>query len=142
MIYIGSDHAGFRLKEKLKRFLVKKGMDIEDVGAVKYNKDDDYPDYARKLAFKVKKGGKGILVCGTGQGMCIAANKVKGVVAAPVWNVSSAKHAKTHDNADIICMGSKFVSESLAQKIVNAWMNSKFKKGRHLRRLKKVGAIR
>lgn len=140
-IYIGSDHAGFKLKEKLKRFL-EKNYEVIDLGPKKFVKTDDYPDYALKVARKVKKTrSKGILICGTGQGISIAANKIKGIISALVWNKSTAKHSKKHLNANIISLPSmKF---DLARNIVKIWMDTPFKKvRRHVRRINKIKRIK
>ncbi len=136
---MASDHAGFKLKEKIKKFLINKNFKFEDLGPKKYNKKDDYPDFAKMVCKKVaKEKVLGILICGTGQGMCIAANKQKGIRAALSWNKKTAKHAKEHLNANIICLGSKFVNEKQTKEIINVWMKSKFQKGRSLRRLNKI----
>lgn len=138
MIYLASDHAGFRLKEKIKKFLDKKKISFEDLGPLSFDKNDDYPDYALKATRKIKgTNNKGVLICGTGQGMCIAANKVKGIRAVSVWNVKTARHAKEHLNANIICLAG-FFGEAFAEEMIIAWSNSKFQGGRHLRRLKKL----
>lgn len=143
MIYIASDHAGFKLKEKVKKFLGKKKIGFVDLGAREFDRNDDYPNYAFRVARKVRgTKNKGILICGTGQGMCIAANKVRGVVAAPVWSLATARHAKEHLNADIICLGARFGNERDVGRIVSAWLNSRFKGGRHLRRLNKVRKLK
>lgn len=142
MIYIASDHAGFKLKEKLKKFLENKNILFKDLGPEKFNKEDDYPEYAIKVARKVQKNkNKGILICGTGQGMCISSNKVKNIIAALCWNIKTAKHAKEHLNANIICIPG-FLDETFCKKIVNVWINLKFKKGKYSRRIKKINNIR
>jgi len=134
MIYIASDHAGFKLKQKL-----LKKYDFLDLGPNKFNKKDDYPDYAKKLAIKVvKEKTRGILICDTGQGVNIVANKIKGVYSALCYDIKTAKHAKEHLNANIICLGAKFLDDKKAKEIIDIWLKSKFKKGRHLRRLKKI----
>jgi len=143
MIYIASDHAGFRLKEKIKKFLEKRKIKFNDLGPFQYDKNDDYPDYASKVAGKIKcTKNKGILICRTGQGMCISANKIKGIIAAPVWNLKTSRHAKEHLNADIICLPARFVSKALAKKIITVWADSKFQKGRYTRRLNKINNLK
>lgn len=144
MIYLGADHAGFKLKEKIKIFLDSEKIKYTDLGAFNYDKLDDYPDYAKKVCKKLlkEKNSKGILICGTGQGMCIAANKFKGIIASPVFNVETAEHAKKDNNARIICLGSKFVDEELARKIIKKWLKTKFGRGRHLRRLNKIKRLK
>ena len=136
-ILIASDHGGFKLKRKLIEFLTKKGHNVTDLGAYEYNSKDDYPDYAKKLTRKIKND-LGILICRTGQGMCITVNKFSGIRAALVWDAKSAKDAKEHLNANVICIGGDRTKEDAAKKIVISWLNSKFLKGRHLRRIKKI----
>jgi len=134
-IYIGADHAGFKLKEKIKKFL--KNYKIKDLGAFKYNKNDDYPDFAKKVANQVKKNKiQGILICGTGQGMAITANKIKGIRAALCWNTKTAKQSKEHLNANILVLPAKTKN---TKKIINTWLNTKFtKEKRHIRRINKI----
>ena len=138
-IYIASDHAGFGMKEKLKKFL--KNYEIVDLGALKYKKEDDYPDYAVKLAKKVakQKNGKGILICGSGHGMAIAANKVKGIRSSVAWNQKSVKYAKKHNNVNAISLPAQLINQKQAEKIINIWLKTKFsKEKRHIRRLRKI----
>ena len=141
MIYIASDHAGYKLKEKLKKSLGKK-MNVVDLGPHKYDKNDDYPDYAFKLAKIVSsEKNQGVLICGTGQGMSTTANKVKGAYAVFVYDKKSAKQAKRHGNSNIITLGAKFTNEKKAREIINTWLKEKFQGGRHSRRLKKIQRI-
>jgi len=143
IIYIGSDHAGFKLKEEIKKFLSKSNYFFEDVGPFKYKANDDFPDYAVAVCDKVlrKKGSKGILFCGTGQGMSIVANKKKGIVSALCWDESSAKHAKEHLNANVISVPSTLKSKTV-RKIIKLWMESKFiNKQKYTRRLDKIRKI-
>jgi len=143
MIYIGSDHAGFRLKEYMKKFLRKKKVKVIDLSQ-KYRPKDDYPDIAAKLARAVvRHKTHGILFCGTGMGVCIAANKIRGARAALIYNSASAKLSKQHNNANIICMGGKTIKPKDAQKYFSIWNNSKFSKEmRHHRRVKKLNRLR
>ena len=135
MTYIASDHAGFRLKEK-----IKQGFKVQDLGPFSYDKKDDYPDYAKKLCKKVleKKTNKGILICKTGHGMNITANKFKKIYASICWNPSSAKYAKKHENINVLCLPARFIDEKNAKKIINTWLKTKFEGGRHKRRLNKI----
>ncbi len=138
-IAIGSDHAGFKLKEEIKKFLEEKGIEVVDFGT---NSEErvDYPDYAIPLAESVAKGEEtfGILICGTGIGMSIAANKVKGIRASLVSDVYSAHSAREHNNANILCMGGRVLGTELAKEITNAWLNAEFLGGRHERRINKI----
>ncbi len=138
-IAIGSDHAGFKLKEEIKKFLEEKGIEVKDFGTHSEERVD-YPDYAIPLAESVAKGEEdfGILICGTGIGMSIAANKVKGIRASLVSDVYSAHSAREHNNANILCMGGRVLGVELAKEITNAWLNASFTGGRHERRIKKI----
>ena len=141
-IYLGSDHAGFKLKEKIKKWLNKQKIPFEDLGNLKYDPKDDYPDFAKKVARKVAKTKSlGVLICGTGQGMCIAANKIKGIIAAYCYDKKTAKHAKEHLNANIICMGG--INQRTAKNIVQTWLKTKVsQEPRHIRRLNKIRKLR
>ncbi len=138
-IYISSDHAGFRLKEEIKIHLKGKKINFEDLGP---SNDDrvDYPDFANKVARKVKnhKTNVGILVCGSGTGMNIAANKHKNIRAAQCFNLKSTKLSRLHNDANIITLGSRLITKKNALKFVNIFLNTKFEGGRHLKRIKKI----
>ena len=138
-IFISSDHAGFKLKETIKDYLRNKKVKFEDLGP----KDDssvDYPDYAHKVARKVKsrKSNVGILVCGSGTGMNIAANKHKNIRAAQCFNLKSTKLSRLHNDANIITLGSRLITKKNAMKFISVFLNTKFDGGRHLRRVKKI----
>ena len=138
-IFISSDHAGFKLKETIKDYLSNKKVKFEDLGP----KDDssvDYPDYAHKVARKVKsrKSNVGILVCGSGTGMNIAANKHKNIRAAQCFNLKSTKLSRLHNDANIITLGSRLITKKNALKFVSVFLNTKFEGGRHSRRVKKI----
>jgi len=138
-IFISSDHAGYKLKEEIKLYLSKKGISYDDMGP--YNIDRvDYPDYAHKVAKKVKtkKNNVGILVCGSGMGMNIAANRHKNIRAAQCFNLKSTKLSRLHNDANIITLGSRVLSKKLALSCVIAFLNTKFEGGRHLKRIKKI----
>lgn len=141
-IYIGGDHAGFKLKEKLKKWLEKEGQEVEDLGALELNPDDDYPDFAKKVARKtVENKGMGILVCGTGQGACVAANKVKGVRGVVVVSEEEAKLSREHNDANVLCL-SGWHPPSEVKDIVRVWLRTPFSgEERHKRRLKKIEEI-
>ncbi len=142
LVVLGSDHAGFRLKAELRKYLENKKIPWLDLGARELDKKDDYPDYAKKVAEFVSRGGSlGILICATGSGMCMSANKVKGIRAAAAHTIQSAKLARQHNNANILCLGSKFVTPAMAKRIVNTFLKEKFQAGRHLRRINKIKKI-
>jgi ribose 5-phosphate isomerase B len=141
-IAIASDHAGFELKEKIKEFLKTKGYEVLDLGTDNAE-SVDYPDYAEKLAIKVSSGeiSEGILCCGTGIGMSIAANKVPGVRAAVAVNEFMARMAKEHNNANVLCLSGRLTDPDTAKNLVDIWLNAKFEGGRHERRVKKIADI-
>jgi ribose 5-phosphate isomerase B len=138
-ICIASDHAGFTLKESIKHFLTEKKVSIIDLGP---NTSDsvDYPDYAKKVALRVKlkKSDVGILVCGTGTGMSISANKIKGIRAAVCYNNASTRLSRLHNNANIVAIGSRLSKKNDAIRLVKLFLSTKFEGGRHLRRVKKI----
>ena len=138
-IFISSDHAGYKLKEEIKKHLKRKKLPFEDMGP-NSNQKVDYPDYAHKVARKVKVSKKnvGILVCGSGTGMNIAANKHKNVRAAQCFNLKSTKLSRLHNDANIITLGSRLISKKNALKFIGVFLNTKFDGGRHLKRVKKI----
>ena len=137
-VCIASDHAGFDLKEKIKDFLIDKYVSIIDLGPFE-KKSVDYPDYAKKLAnrIKAKKSDVGILVCGSGTGMAISANKIKNIRAAVCYNQKSTRLSRQHNNANIIALGARLTKKSLSLKLVELFLKTKFEGGRHLKRVKK-----
>ena len=138
-IFISSDHAGFKLKEEIKSHLSKKKLSFQDLGP--FNDDRvDYPDYAHNVARKVKanKSNVGILVCGSGMGMNIAANRHKNIRAAQCFNLKSTKLSRLHNDANIITLGSRLLTKKLAINCVNTFLNTKFEGGRHSKRIKKI----
>jgi len=141
-IIIGSDHAGFMLKEILKDYLIKKGIKIKDVGT--YSNDScDYPDFAFKVAKAISenKYKRGILICKTGIGNSIVANRFKGVRAALCYNLKAVRLSRQHNDANILVLGAEFVKVPLAKRMVKLWLDTPFLKGRHKRRLNKIKAI-
>ena len=138
-VSLASDHAGFNLKEKIKKFLIKKKIKVIDLGP-KNNKSVDYPDYAKRVARNVlsKKSNIGILVCGSGTGLAMSANKFKKVRAAVCYNKASTRLSRQHNNANIMALGSRLTKRSDVMKLVNVFLNTKFEGGRHLRRVNKV----
>ena len=138
-IFISSDHAGFKLKEAIKVYLSKKKLAFQDLGP--HNDDRvDYPDYAHKVARRVKisKNNIGILVCGSGMGMNIVANRHKNIRAAQCFNLKSTKLSRLHNDANIITLGSRLLNNKLALNCVNTFLNTKFEGGRHSKRIKKI----
>lgn len=142
-ILMGSDHAGFALKDVMKKFLIEEGYEIEDLGSYKYDYNDDYPDYALKVCERVlETNGRGILICGSGQGMDRVANKIPGIHAAVCWDEPSTKIAKEHGNVNVLCFGGRTVKPELAKKMVKIWLRTPFiPKERHLRRINKIKEI-
>ena len=138
-ICIASDHAGYNIKEYIKDFLIKKKISIIDLGP-NSNGSVDYPDYAKKVAkrIKSKKSDVGILVCGSGTGMAISANKIKGIRAAVCYNKSSTRLSRLHNNANIISLGSRLTKKKDIKTLISIFLKTKFESGRHLRRVKKI----
>ena len=139
---IGSDHGGFRLKEAIKTYLLAHDYEVTDFGTESED-SCDYPDFALPVAEAVAKGeyDRGILICGTGIGIDIVANKVKGVRAALCHDTFSAEACRNHNDANILTMGERIVGEGLALKIVETFLNSDFEGGRHQRRVDKIKAL-
>ena len=126
-IYIGTDHAGFTLKNFLKPYLSKAGYKVIDLGNEKYEPGDDYPDYSLRVAKKVAEtGARGILLCGSGVGACIVANKVKGIRAVNAADPSIARQSREHIDTNILCLGQNYVSAGLAKKIVSHLAGDRF----------------
>ena len=138
-ISLSSDHAGFNLKENIKEYLIKQKVRVIDLGPFD-NKSVDYPDYAKKVSKNVilKKSNVGILVCGSGTGMAISANKFKKIRAAVCYNIASTRLSRMHNNANILALGARLTKKQNAIKLVKVFLSTKFEGGRHLRRLKKV----
>ena len=139
MIALASDHAGFKLKEKIKKYLVDNNYDILDLGT---NSESpvDYPIYAHKAALTVAQGQceKGIVCCGSGNGVSIVANKVRGIRCALIHNEFTAEMCKRHNNANMIAMGARVVDHDEALKLVEIWLNAQFEEGRHQRRIDQI----
>ena len=138
-VCIASDHAGYKLKEVIKNYLVDRNVSVFDIGPYN-NQSVDYPDYAKKLGkrIKLKKSDVGILVCGSGTGMAISANKIKTIRAAVCYNLKSTRLSRLHNNANIIALGSRLTKQKLSLKLVENFLKTKFEGGRHLRRIKKI----
>lgn len=126
-IYLGADHAGFRLKKLLIKFLIKKGYDIEDLGT-NNSERTDYPVYAKKVTSKVLKNrnNRGILICGSGTGMCIAANRIKGIRAVAAYDPYTAKMARHDNDSNVLCLRGRYFDSLKALSIVNIWLKEKF----------------
>ena len=141
-IALASDHAGFSEKEKLKPLLTELGIDYSDLGTVS-EESVDYPDYAKKVAEEVAAGNvdQGLLVCGSGTGMAITANKVPGVRAAVAWSEEIARLARQHNNANVLAIGSRTTPDGDIPKIVRAWFETAFEGGRHEQRVNKISAL-
>jgi ribose 5-phosphate isomerase B len=141
-IAVGSDHAGFALKEKVRHYLLSKGYAVEDQGA--YSEQSvDYPDFAEKVAERVasKEVTFGVVVCGTGVGVAISANKVPGIRAAACNDTLTARLAREHNDANVLTLGGRILDPATAEKVLDTWLATPFAGGRHQRRLDKIAAI-
>ena len=141
-IALGADHAGFELKEKIEKYLIAKGITVDDRGT-NSSESVDYPDYARLVAEEVanKRADRGILLCGTGIGMSIAANKVPGIRAANAHNESEAQIIREHNDSNVLTLGGRVLDDKTAFKIIDLWLSTPFAGGRHARRVEKIGEI-
>lgn len=145
-IYLGADHRGYGLKEKIKYWLLDWGCEYEDLGAAEFDPQDDYPDYARKVAEKVARteedNNRGIVICGSGIGVAIAANKVIGARAGTATNYEQARVAVNDEDLNILALPGDFINEDEAKEIIKAFLDAKFsKEERHIRRLNKIKAL-
>ncbi|MAG60376.1 ribose-5-phosphate isomerase [archaeon] len=145
LLYLGADHRGFQLKEQIKQFLIKQNISFIDCGDLNYKKDDDYPDYAKQVAKKVQASkfqSKGLLICGSAEGVCITANKFKGIRAAIVEQKEQTELAVKHDHANVICMPADRVVIKKAKLLVLEFLAAKPSKAqRHVRRINKIKRI-
>lgn len=144
MLYIGGDHAGYKLKEQIKKYLDGKGIDYEDLGPRELLSTDDYPDYAARVAKAVLKnsGNQGILICGSAAGVCVAANKFKGIRATVAGDRNEAKKTREHNDANILCLSGWKLDRQRAVKILKAFLETPFSgEERHIRRLSKIRKI-
>ncbi|MEK6858548.1 MAG: RpiB/LacA/LacB family sugar-phosphate isomerase [Nanoarchaeota archaeon] len=144
VIHLGADHAGFELKEQLKQYLQKRGHEVYDEGARVLDKTDDYPDFAIKVSREISENSeaKGIICCGTAQGMCIAANKVPAVRAVAPSTIKEAQLTRSHNNANVLCLAGWSITLARAKRIVDAWLSTQFSnEPRHVRRLKKIADL-
>lgn len=145
-IYIGADHNGFDYKQRLAELLVKAGHEVVDEGNQALNLDDDYPQFAGRVVNAMladeNVNSKGILICGSGQGMCMAANRFKGIRASLCWNADEARAARNDDNSNVLCLSSRFTSIEDAEIIVNTWLNTAFDEApRFIRRLSELDKL-
>jgi RpiB/LacA/LacB family sugar-phosphate isomerase len=141
-IFTGSDHAGFDLRVRIVGHLRALGFEVEDLGTPSAE-STDYPDWAAAVgrAVRDQAGSVGVLVCGSGLGVCMAANKINGVRAADVWSIEAARLSRAHNNANVLCVGARLVPEAAAFSIVDAWLDTEFEGGRHARRVEKIAAL-
>ena len=141
-VFTGSDHAGFELRGRIVGHLRALGLDVEDLGTPSAQ-STDYPDWGAAVARAVRDhaGSLGVLVCGTGIGVCMAANKIHGVRAAVAWNVEAARLSRAHNDANVLCVGARLVPEATAFAVVDAWLDTDFEGGRHARRVDKIAAL-
>ena len=139
-IALGSDHRGYAVKQRLAGALEKQGFEIADLGVASGDGSADYPDYAIPVSEAVADGkaDKGILICGTGFGMCIAANKVHGVRAVTCRDPIEAEMSRRHNDANVLCMSADFLGQELIDRMVQIWLTTNFEGGRHLRRVEKI----
>jgi ribose 5-phosphate isomerase B len=141
-IALGADHAGFALKEKVREYLLSKGHEVEDHGTDS-TEAVDFPDFAERVANRVAAHEVtfGVLVCGTGLGMELAANKVPGIRATPCHDTLSARMAREHSNANVLTLGGRLIDEARARRILDTWLSTPFGGGRHERRIQKIAAL-
>lgn len=141
-IALGSDHAGYELKEEIKDFLDQKGITHYDFGTYDTS-STDYPDWGVKVAETVARGEfeRGILICGTGLGMCLVANKVPGIRATPCYGIFAARLSREHNDSNILTLGGRITGKTLAKKIIEEWLEAKFQGEKHKRRLDKITKI-
>jgi len=141
-IFTGSDHAGFALRVNMVAHLRAGGWQVEDLGTAS-TESTDYPDWSAKVGRAVRDhaGAVGVLTCGTGLGVCMAANKIHGVRAADVWNVETARLSRAHNDANVLCVGARMLSETEALAIVDAWLATPFEGGRHAARVTKIASL-
>ncbi|MBD3279400.1 MAG: RpiB/LacA/LacB family sugar-phosphate isomerase [Candidatus Pacebacteria bacterium] len=140
-LYLGADHQGFAFKEQLKSWLTAQNYQLTDLGALRHDPQDDYPQYALKVAQKVSQdpGSRGVLLCASGGGMVITANKVKGIRAVEARNAAEAKHARVHNNANVIALASQWLDLAAAKKVLQVFLQTDFPgEARHVRRLAQI----
>ncbi|MDI6716106.1 MAG: ribose 5-phosphate isomerase B [Actinomycetota bacterium] len=142
-VAIGADHAGYAMKEELKDVLREEGIEFLDVGTMNGDESVDYPDFAEAVARKVASGefDRGVIVCGTGIGVAIAANKVRGIRAANCNDTVCARLSREHNDANVLTVGSRIIGPAVAREILKIWLRADFEGGRHSRRINKISEI-
>ncbi len=145
-IYIGADHNGFALKSKLINALRTSGYEVEDAGDKRHNPEDDFPKFAAEVVHRMRadadKDVKGVLICGSGQGMCMAANRFKGIRASLVWNYGEAQAARNDDDSNIIVLPARFIDEGQAIKLTETWLHTPFAgAARFVRRIREMDSL-
>lgn len=143
-VALGSDHAGFAMKDLLARWLLTEGHEVVEVGPARFDPNDDYPDAAEAVARAVASGQaeRGLLICGSGVGACVAANKIRGVRAGLCHDTYSARQGVEHDDVNVLCLGARVIGEATATELVRAFLAARFSgEERHVRRLRKVLAL-
>lgn len=144
MLYLGADHAGYNLKEDIKKWLAANDFQFEDLGAKELNPTDDYPDFAKKVSEKISQDSesKGILACATGEGMCIAANKEKGARAIVGYDEFATRTSREHNDANIICFGGRSQNPEDVKRLLKIWLDTEYSgEERHIRRLDKISRM-
>lgn len=146
LIFLGSDHNGLDLKRQVKSLLERAGHDVVDEGDQKLNPEDDFPVFAARVVSAMlasdEKEPRGILICGSGQGMCMAANRFKGIRAALCWNTQEARAARNDDNSNVLCLSARSTDEAAAEEIVSVWLSTPFSGAtRFIRRLKELDEL-
>jgi ribose 5-phosphate isomerase B len=142
-VVLASDHAGYELKEKVKEYLRGLGVEIQDIGTFSASQSVDYPDYAAAAAARVSDGSadRAILVCATGAGMCITANKVPGIRAVAGWEPEIVRLSRAHNDANVLCLPGRFMEARTAQDLVKIWLVTAYDGGRHQRRVDKISSL-
>lgn len=145
MLYLGADHRGYNLKEEIKQYLNRQGIALEDLGALQYEQDDNYPDFAQAVAEKVLENpdlSKGILLCGSGHGVDMVANKFKGIRAALCFNRQVAVQSRQHEDANVLVLAADWLDSAAAEDIISVWLGARFSGDeRHIKRLRKIEEI-
>jgi len=143
-IFVGSDHGGYYLKEKVEAYLARNKYDVEDIGAKELNPEDDYPQFAHRAVMKIlstpeKENPRAILLCRGGQGMAIAANRFAGIRASVIWSDNEARMTRLDNDSNVLCIPTDHINDEEVYQIIDTWLNTEFSKApRHIRRLKEI----